>query len=141
VTLRIMVTNDGTGGARDVVLALQLPAGLEAQEVIISPDAASEWQGNVLWVAWGYLEAGAVAAVEVRAVVGADGVSSGEIIVAVPDYGLENQANVEIPAVLPPTGPGAAPWWGWFALGGALLTGGWLLLQFVRRGESGHSSS
>jgi len=142
VTLRVAVTNDGTGGAHDVVLALQLPAGLEAQEVTISPDAASEWQGNVLWVAWGYLEAGAAASLEVRAVVGADGVSGGEIVASVPDYGLASQVDLGVaPAVLPPTGPGAAPWWGWFALGGALLTGGWLLLQFVRGREADHSST
>lgn len=140
MALRVTVTNDGTGAARDVVLALQMPAGLEVRDVVISPAAASEWQGNILWVAWGYLEAGATASVEVRAVVNAAAPSGIDVIATLPDYGLETRANVSgPPQVLPPTGLAAIPWWGWLALATTLVVGGLLLLQVVRRDGPGQA--
>ena len=130
----MVVTNDGTGVARDVVLAVQLPAGLAAQSVTISPPAASEWTGKILWVAWGELEPGASATVElhVLAVPGASGPS--EVIASIPDYGVESHADLDIqPQVLPETGVPTTPWWGWAALVGALVLGGMMLLY---QGES-----
>lgn len=142
VILQAIVTNDGTGAARDVVLAVQVPAGLEVRDVTISPAAASEWTGSVLWVAWGYLEAGASASVELRTAVRPGGVGADEVVVGVPDYGLEIRASVGgAPTVLPPTGPGPAPWWGWLALAGALIAGGVFLLQYVRRQEPDRPAS
>lgn len=132
--MRAVVTNDGTAAARDVVLALQMSAGLEVRGVAISPAAASEWQGQILWVAWGFLEAGTAASVEVRAVLVA-GYGSAEIIATLPEYGLETKTSVgNPPQVLPPTGLAATPWWGWLALAATLVAGGLLLLQYVRCG-------
>lgn len=134
VVLRVVVTNDGTAGARDVVLSLQVPAGLGVEAVTIVPDAASEWQGNILWVAWGYIEAGATSTVEVRAVVLPGAPAGGEVVIGVPDYGLEARAPVgSPPQLLPPTGLQSAPWWGWAALAGGLVLGGFLLLKYARR--------
>ncbi len=135
---RVTVTNQGTGGAPDVVLAVQVPAGLELQEVTISPDAAHEWTGDILWVAWGYLEPGASASVELHGTV-RPGVSAADLVVhaSVPDYGLESGTAAEVPSqVLPDTGPSRAPWWGWLLLAGGLLLGG-LLLRRELRGDSG----
>ena len=138
VLQRVVVTNDGTGGAQNVVLAVQVPAGLEVQEVSISPDAASEWTGNTLWVAWGYLGAGDSASVEVRAVVRSGAVGDEGAAVSIPDYGLEQPSAVVIqPQVLPAGGTAPFLWWGLVVLGGALLVGGLLLWQSKRRNGRG----
>lgn len=148
VTLRFAVTNDGTAGARDVVLAVPLPAGLAPGQVTVSPEAAHEWTGNTLWVAWGYLEAGATASVELHAPLLPGASGSTDFAVSIPDYGVESHAVLDIqPQVLPDSGTAPTPWWGWVALAGALLAGGLLLREYVRRGprevdrEEGHLKS
>lgn len=131
--LRIVVTNEGTGAARDVILAVQLPPGLEVQGVSISPAAANEWTGRILWVAWGVLDPGAAAMVELRILVVPGAAGEVDVIASLPDYGVESRAAVDVrPQVLPGTGVPITPLWGWAALAGALLIGGLLLL---RRGK------
>jgi uncharacterized repeat protein (TIGR01451 family) len=134
VVLRVAVTNDGSTGAHDVVVSLQMPAGLEVKGVVISPTAAYEWQGRVLWIAWGYVEAGTTAVAEVRAIVLPGAPGGAEVVVGVPDYGLEARAPMgDQPQLLPTTGLRATPWWGWALLAGGVVLGGVLLLKHVRR--------
>ncbi len=138
VVHHIVVTNQGSGAARDVVLAVQVPAGVQVHGVTITPEAANEWTGSILWVAWGYLEAGASASVELKVTLlpeAFDPESVGRV--GLPDYGIEMPSALGLPPqALPETGE-IAPCWGWIVFTAGLLIGGWLLRRELHRGDPG----
>ncbi len=132
VVYHTTLKNDGTLDAPNVVLEIQLPPGLQAATMVLTPTtSATTWTGDTLWVAWGTIAPGTSATVELRATVLGTAAAGPAVSTArVQDYGLEAQAVLQIIGQLLPASGAALPAWAWIAIAGSLVAVGTLLRRF-----------